>query len=738
MRAPVVEPRGGAAGDQRLVFSAKYPSRVTSTFEAVRKACSPQLWSRGIELVRAEAVVGERAEPDEIAVRVSTKGGMIARNVRLFLDDAQWECTCGAAVCEHAAAAVIALKRAHDLGSELPTHKVGSGTIAYRFERVPGGLALLRGIRAGDALHPFEATLAALSSGRVPAPPFTARQDDLAVELALGTHRRGPVPRAIVAKLLRALAGCDDISLDGAPVRAASAPVGARVAVTEQGDGFRVALEDDPEISEVFGNGIARCGATLRPTQEPKLTGKEQHEFLEGRHFGPESWNELVTEVLPALRGRVVVDLRTSRLPSIERIPPRIAVETRREGEALYALAGLVYGDPPQARVDGGKLVHLQGSLPLRDERAEQREVRHLSARVGLAPGVPAVVTGADAVKLAAKLAHWDGEVRGSGREHFALEARLAPSVRVRDDGGVDVLFATEAPGRGRRTADAAAVLAAFRAGEALVRLDGGGYAPLPVDWLSRFGARIADLLAARDEAGVVPAALLPDVARLCDDLEQPRPPSFSGLEALLSGFDGLGEPALPGDLTAELAVSAPRRRLARLPAPGGDGRAWPTTWAWENAPGALRRVWPDAGRGAHECRAQLVGRDPALPSGARGLRLPRPEARARSRGRRHDHQLRAASAGRADSLGRRVGLSGFGRGADDQEPREPGGPGRLQAQGELAPHHVGNARREPARRAVEPDAFPEPGPARRTARFSGPLREAGCRGGRWGGREAA
>ena len=258
---------------------------MTSTFEAVRNACSRELWSRGIELVRADAVVGERAESDEIAVRVATKGGMIARNVRLFLDDAQWECTCGAPVCEHAAAAVIALKRAADEGRTLPLPTHTSGTIAYRFRPGPGGLAIDRGIRVGDAFQPFEATLAALSSGKVPAPPFTARQADLAAELALGTHRRGPVPRAIVAKLLRALSGCEDVSLNATKVATSASPVGPRVAVEDQGDGFRIVLEDDPAISEVFANGIARCGATLQPISEPKLTGRELHEFSTGRHF---------------------------------------------------------------------------------------------------------------------------------------------------------------------------------------------------------------------------------------------------------------------------------------------------------------------------------------------------------------------------------------------------------------------------------------------------------------------
>ena len=87
-------------------------------FAAVRAACTPALWSRGIELVRAGAAAGERAGPDEVRVRVATKGGVIARTVTLFLDAPEWECTCGAAVCEHAAAAAIALKRARDEGRD--------------------------------------------------------------------------------------------------------------------------------------------------------------------------------------------------------------------------------------------------------------------------------------------------------------------------------------------------------------------------------------------------------------------------------------------------------------------------------------------------------------------------------------------------------------------------------------------------------------------------------------------
>ena len=92
-----------------------------SVFEAVRKACSATDWSRGVELVRIDAVARENADDDEIVVRVVTRGGMICPRVTLWPDDAEWDCECPskAPACEHAAAAVIALKQAERKGKEL-------------------------------------------------------------------------------------------------------------------------------------------------------------------------------------------------------------------------------------------------------------------------------------------------------------------------------------------------------------------------------------------------------------------------------------------------------------------------------------------------------------------------------------------------------------------------------------------------------------------------------------------
>jgi SNF2 family DNA or RNA helicase len=103
------------------------------------------------------------------------------------------------------------------------------------------------------------------------------------------------------------------------------------------------------------------------------------------------------------------------------------------------------------------------------------------------------------------------------------------------------------------RRADAAAVLRAWSEGESLVPLAGGGFAPLPSDWLARHGQRLADLLAAREADGSLARAALPDLARLCDDLDLPRPPSFARLAALVGDFEGIPAAPLPPDLRGAL-----------------------------------------------------------------------------------------------------------------------------------------------------------------------------------------
>jgi SNF2 family DNA or RNA helicase len=80
-----------------------------------------------------------------------------------------------------------------------------------------------------------------------------------------------------------------------------------------------------------------------------------------------------------------------------------------------------------------------------------------------------------------------------------------------------------------------------------------GGYAPLPAAVLARVGDLLSDLLAAKRDDDSLPTCALPDLARLCEALNAPPPPSFSRLRELTGDFSGIEAATLPADLNAQL-----------------------------------------------------------------------------------------------------------------------------------------------------------------------------------------
>jgi superfamily II DNA or RNA helicase len=532
-------------------------------FEAVRQACSPGDWSRGVELSRGGGVVVDHATSDEVVLRISTRSGMISPTVTLWPEDKDWSCNCSsqAEVCAHVVAAVIALRHAPQAGPEAPAHRPAVARLRYCFTRSQRGLAFERAVVQDGQARIFEGTLSALA-GRQSGEVLVTTQADVAVELALGSRRRSWLPREVMPKLLAALSRCADVRLDNVPITTSATPVGLRGYVVDEADGFKLFVESDASVTEVFANGAVLCGTTLRTVKEPELTAQERAVLPTGRYFAASEALELVTEVLPALRKRLTVDIRTQRLPQLVSVPPRVVLEVQRAGDTLTVLPTLVYGEPPTARVDAGRLVHLGGAIPRRDEVAERNLVQHLRSTLGLVPGHRAQFTAADAVRFAAKLKTWKGEIRGEGYKTFVLTPPLEPRLQL-DAGAFNLWFETASPGPSGHSPShrmsAAAVLRAWQDGASLVPLTEGGWAPLPLSWLQRFGHRVADLLAARAANGSLPRYALPELARLCDALEQPHPPECTSLQALLEDFHGLPETTLPNSVQA---ILRPYQRL--------------------------------------------------------------------------------------------------------------------------------------------------------------------------------
>ncbi len=539
--------------------------------DRVREACSRSVWSRGVELSRADAVRGVSERNGEVTLQVTTRGGMVSKTTVLHLDDEEWECNCRGEddPCEHVAAACIALHQARKSGTGLPTQADSVGTIRYRLQRGRPGLAIEREIVHGSGVHPLESSLDAVARGRVPGPKFAASQSDLAVERALGTRRRGAIPPGLLPGLFAALEECPDITLDGTPVSVSNEPILPQCRLVNAPGGFRLILVRDPDVQEMLGDGVALSAGALRLRGQAKLGGREIQELIRGRFFSHGQVAELLTEVLPELRRRLHIEIETDKLPETSASEvPRIVVAVERRDNALSVLPKLVYGDPAIARVDGDHLVHLRDKIPLRDKRAEALRVQHLRESLGLSPGYRVDFRQGQAVEFAARLARWKGAVEGDAHLAFFRTADLMPELEI-DDDRIRVSFHTPAmPAKhgsdgtpsqaapGAETARAAAtsdVLRAWQQGDSLVPLQGGGFAAPPEGWLERYGDRIVDLLAAQHEDGALSMSAMPDLVRLCEDLDHPPPACFERLRPLLEDFRGIPRATLPADFNGTL-----------------------------------------------------------------------------------------------------------------------------------------------------------------------------------------
>jgi superfamily II DNA or RNA helicase len=527
---------------------------VEELFKAVRAACSPNTWSRGVEFVRTEAVTGVKAEEDEVSFRVRVPQRVVAPTVILYPEDAEWDCDCESRLdaCEHVAAAVIALKRAREGGQALPSAGSSDARIVYRFKQDRGKINLSRFVvKADGSERVIEGSLAGLASKMGGQFMITPSQDDLAIDRALTALGPNVPTFEVLTSLLKWLASATQVELDGKVVRCSGETVSPRVVVEDEGSGFRVVIEANPRIDEIVAPGIARLGDELHPLAHVDLTGPRLEKLPNTKAYSKQQLPILVTEVLPGLHARFEVDVRSKKLPKVDRaIAPRIVLDVEQVEHSLSVLATLVYGDPAVARVDSGQLIHLGGNIPVRDEDAERVLQSRLRDQLNLNLGSRQQFAGDAAAHFAGGLSQWKGEIRGTAAGKLVHTQELTPRLRVSGK-GFDLQFDTAQDKS--LTADAQAVMRAWREGQSLVPLLGGGWAKLPLVWLAEHGQRIMDLLAAREPNQTLRGYAKPWLAELCEKLNVPVPLDLGQLAAQLHDFTSLPEAPLPSDLTATL-----------------------------------------------------------------------------------------------------------------------------------------------------------------------------------------
>ena len=558
-------------------------------FATLRRVCKSGIWSSGVNLSKGNAVALESHSAEEIVLHVKAPGRAVPVTVVLYPRSVEWDCDCPIKIrpCEHIAAAAISVNHSQADSGDSPSPETSSaatpkkgilqaknawGRVIYRFSKMEGGLALRRCIAYADGRErPIERTLSGLLSHPEEAQQLHVENSDLLADRLLELGTRGALPATKLEALLKVLVDCRQLFLNGRPVAISEEELLPHALLEDQGEALVMTITRDPRITDVLSAGVVLCGDTVHRHGEIDLSGAWLQNLPQVRTFSAQQLVEVTTQVIPELSKRMLMEVRSKRIPRIVRgLLPRIILELTQVGQALSVLPKLVYGTPPCVRIDEGRMAHLGGPLPLRDEAMERRLCEKLRSDLNLLPGRRVTFSGSDLAQFVSKLKQWRGDLVGDAAGLLGAQLRLVPRLNLQPlpatANGIPQLkfeFHFDVEGEGQKGAgkdtgtphavDAAAVVRAWRDGLGLVPLEGGGFAPLPQAWLSKHGERLAELLAARQRDGRVAAHALPTLGTLCGDLNHPPPAGLDRLASLFQGFTCLPEVPLPADLTASL-----------------------------------------------------------------------------------------------------------------------------------------------------------------------------------------
>jgi superfamily II DNA or RNA helicase len=518
---------------------------VSSLRDAVRAEATERTWSQGVTLARDKRVTARGKSANELEFEVRVPGRPIPFEVVLDTGTGEWQCSCTSkeAVCSHVVASVLAQELT---GGEVPATGAAMATVRYLLEPDTGGMKVTRVLVREDSVEPLTASLMSLVAAGKAAHIATIEADLLADRL-LGA-RAGAITGEKLDRLLETLAEARDVRWKGEPVTTSADRVLPRAIVEDWGDGVRVRIEPDPIVAELATVGVVRTrDNVLRPMDAIDLSGPRLEKLPQIFDVPRMALPELQGKTLPALAQRIPVEIRAKQLPKVgQRETPRMQFEVAQDGDKLVVFPTLVYGDPPRARVDGRHLVHISGSLPIRDEDAERRLIHRLRDELNLVPGRRVELTGREAFAMQQGLGGWlrDDAKAAGGTRPIDLEVDLAINGRK-----VDVAVV----GEGGRSASVGAALRAWQAGIDVVPLEGGGWGRVPLEWFDKHGQRLADLLASRMGDHKVPMYALPDLARLAEGLDQPPPPELDRLKPLLDNFTAIPETRPPKGFVGEL-----------------------------------------------------------------------------------------------------------------------------------------------------------------------------------------
>ena len=481
-------------------------------------------------MARAGRVLVVKNDQEEIISRLDIPGSVTTPTAILYPTLEDWECDCeDDDPCQHVLATIIACRSGTKTKklSDLPEPTLSS--LEYAFTRTENGLAFVRLACSQSKREPLRGTLTAIARGRIQGPRISATKADLEIEVLLGSQRSGRLPRGLIHRLLEQLEGRQDVTLDGRAIETSGTPVQLVARIQDLGENLILKLFREPPVDEHLGDEVVLANGKLRRLGQSGLSARFLRRFSQGEIFSPSDATELVTEIIPELQRQIRIEKLTTRLPEARHLTPYPLIETKRNKEQLQVFATIVYGDPPIARLDGTRLLCLGDEIPLRDVNKERQVAEDLRKELGLKSGHVTLIGGTDAIEIAERLRSDRYRLRNDGHESFFYSGPLKPS----SADIADIIRFEDPEGR---SVDATTLVNSWKSNDSLVPLTGGGFSPLPIEWLREHGEELADLVdclkAAKTQT--LPSSGQLSLLELCDSTKIKRPEHAPDIEQLI------------------------------------------------------------------------------------------------------------------------------------------------------------------------------------------------------------
>lgn len=509
-------------------------------FTVIQKACLPAVWSRGLALARTKAVRLEKSSSTEINLRVSVSDRPVSQKVSLWPEDEDAFCDCADRVqpCVHIAAAVAALRNGLEITDEGTAVK---DALRYRLSREGEILRLERFFGEEPLRMPLTSLIGGIQSGRISSPPVDATRDDFAIDQILDEDPGREISQATWLRLMPYLRTVSETQPGGLKLGGVTIEVGASLPefqgrVTSEGKGLRFVLFRADGVTDRFMNGPALFGSVLCVFQDSGLSEQDRKALSPpGRLFSQTELPRLLTEILPELEKRIRIERDGASVPTVNSEPPKIVLRMEpSEGGVLNVVPSIEYAS----------------EYSVRDRGAEAALVRRLETELRMTPGRRVLLRGSSAADFLKRISDDPSiERRGTGAAHFKTEKELFPSFETTGE-DFSLGFKTQSG----NTADAKSVLSAWRSGEEIVSLLGGGFAPLPMEWLNQFAPQLERLFMLREQGrGRLPTYARPALLDLCESVGMGLQSSLRILKERFDEKNNIPEAELPADLRAEL-----------------------------------------------------------------------------------------------------------------------------------------------------------------------------------------